>query len=504
MKMKWVRFLALIPSAGLIFLDQTILPVALPTIQKEMQAGAVALQWCVDAYLLALAVLIIAGGKISDCFGHRKTYLLGMGSFAVSSALCAMSPDVLWLICSRALQGASAAILLPASIALMTGIFSASERGRSMGVNASIGSLFMTLGPLIGGYFTQEMSWRWVFWINLPLCAAGIGMVLALISPVKPIKQKIDARGFSLFVLAVFLFVFYVMQAPTWGWVTPSLIVCLLLSLLFAFLLVRHEKKSLHPFLDTTLYRHPAYLVANISVAATQFILMVSVTWAIYFQTALSYTPFEAGRLAAFSTVPVLFMAPIAGILADKISPKLPLALGFLCIIFSLFWLAAFNNISFTLLLIGLVLFGAGIPFILTPSYSAAINSVPRSKVGIASGQISTMRSLAGTFGIAIIGTLYIWLTESSLQNALAENGFDTVYLTGLSHRADAASIIDGFEPGRAQFLTQLIVEAQVKGFSELNLVLGGLVILGFAAIFVIYQRKPSHHLPESPAEGWD
>jgi EmrB/QacA subfamily drug resistance transporter len=501
---KWLRFFSLIPASGLIFLDQTILPVALPTIQKEMGASTVALQWCVNSYLLALAVLILVGGKLSDRIGHRKTYILGLSLFGLSSAFCGISPDIGWLIVSRGFQGAGAAILLPSMLALLASIFPPTQRGRSMGLYASVGSLFMIFGPLVGGFFTQVLSWRWIFWINLPICAIGIWMVLAQISPTKSLKQKIDGKGFSYFVLAVFLFVFYVMEAPVRGWLSSELLVCLAISVLLSILLWKHEKKSAHPFLDLSLFKHPTYLATNISVAATQFILMGTVYWAIYFQTALHYSPIEAGKLTVFSCLPVLFMAPVAGILADKFTTKLPLALGFFLMIVGLFWIAAFSDASFGILIIGLLTFGAGIPFILTPSFSAAISSVPPTKIGIASGQLSSSRFLACTLGIAGIGSLFIWTTERVLQKSLLLHGYNAAALVGRSHRADASNIIDSFDPGRAELLSQLLVQARIEGFSDLNLIMAGLVLLAFTAVFVVYLRKPSHHLPESPAEGWD
>ncbi len=504
MSKKWLSFSTLLPASALVFLDQTILPVALPTIQREMGASAISLQWCVDAYLLAIAVLILAGGKLSDRIGHRKTYVCGMIIFSLASMLCALSPNVLWLIGSRALQGAGAAILTPAMFSLLASIFHSKERGRAMGINASIGSLFLTVGPLVGGFLTQEVSWRWIFWINVPFCLVGIWMALALLPAAKATNQKIDTKGFSYFVLAVSLFVFYVMQASVWGWLSLSLLICLAVSILSVILLVRHEKKSAHPFLDLSLFKHSTYLAANISVCATQFILMASVYWAIYFQTALNYTPVEAGKLTVFSCIPVLFMAPMAGILADKISPKLPLALGFLFQIFGLVWVAAFSDASFNVLIVGLFVFGAGIPFIFTPSFSSVVNAVPPTKIGVATGQLSSIRFVAGTLGVAIIGSLYIWTAEYSLKKLLIANGFDASALAGLTHRADATKVIDSFSSGRAHQLAELLTQARIEGFSHLNLMLAGLILLCFAGTFVVYRRKASHHLPESPAEGWD
>lgn len=201
MNKKWFAFYALVPVAALIFLDQTILPVALPTIQVEFNASNTALQWCVNAYLLAIAVFVLISGKIGDRISHRNALFLGMSAFALFSAICGMSPNIETLIIARGFQGIGAALMLPAQTALIGCIFPQQKRGQAIGMIVSLGSLFLMLGPLVGGYLTEAISWRWIFWINLPISAFALWMNRKFLPTSEPHHKKIDRLGFLFFCL---------------------------------------------------------------------------------------------------------------------------------------------------------------------------------------------------------------------------------------------------------------------------------------------------------------
>src|SRR5260221_5776395 len=196
---KWWGLFALVPSLGMIFLDQSVLPVALPTIQRELGAGSIALEWTVNAYILATAVFVLAAGKVGDWIGHKKAFIFGVLLFAFASLLCGMSLNVMFLIASRILQGIGAALIFPSSTVLLMALFPQKERGKATGINVSVSSLFLIIGPLIGGYFSQIVSWGWIFWINIPLALLAIILVAVLI-PISPKGEgKIDLLGFLFF-----------------------------------------------------------------------------------------------------------------------------------------------------------------------------------------------------------------------------------------------------------------------------------------------------------------
>lgn len=464
---KWLGFFALIPGLAMTFLDQTILPVALPTIQRELGASDLYLQWSVNAYLLVIAMFVLVGGKLSDRIGHQKICLLGIICFAFSSALCGLSSNVGILIGARALQGIGASLLFPSQTALLNLIVPSSERGRMIGLNVSIGSIFLMLGPLIGGYLTEMISWRWIFWVNLPIAAIGLILIKLYLPNPKPGHEKIDVRGFSYFALGCWSLVTVLMQGQIWGWLSLKTGVLLIFSIVNWLLLIRREKRSPYPFLDLGLFKHSTFASINVSISIIQFILMITVFRAIYFQENLGYSPSQTGLLTFFSTAPVLFLSPVGGYLSDKISPKLPIAIGYVSLILSFFGLGFFSTPHLTGLMTCLLLFGIGIPMIFTPSYSSAMGSVPPQKIGVAFGMVATLRNFAATFGLALIGLLINIVEKNRLS----------------SHSTS---------------------EAQITAFSVVHFVLGFLLIGAFATAFAFYRRKSTHHLPKAPAEGWD
>lgn len=453
MNKKWFAFYALVPVAALIFLDQTILPVALPTIQVEFNASNTALQWCVNAYLLAIAVFVLISGKIGDRISHRNALFLGMSAFALFSAICGMSPNIETLIIARGFQGIGAALMLPAQTALIGCIFPQQKRGQAIGMIVSLGSLFLMLGPLVGGYLTEAISWRWIFWINLPISAFALWMNRKFLPTSEPHHKKIDGLGFLFFACAAGTLAIFFMQAEDWGWSSPKSLICLgLIPISFGLLLWR-EKKSPHPFLDLTLFKRPLYVAINISISMTNFIMMITVFQTIYFQDILQYSPLETGLITCISAAPTCFMAPIAGHLSDRFNAKLPVALGFLCLIFSFFILGFFPTPSLPILIVALLCFGMGLPLIFTPSFSSAISSVPPTKTGIAMGMIITLRMLANTIGLAIIH-LFVSVVERAFESSKGNR------------------------------------VAEILSFSSVHFALAFLMIIVFAITFVLHNKK--------------
>jgi EmrB/QacA subfamily drug resistance transporter len=504
---KWWGLAALMPALAMAFVDASVLPVALPTIQGELGASNVAAQWTVNSYLLAEAVLVLAGGRLGDRIGHRRAFSLGMLGFVLFSILCATSTTVGRLIAARFLQGGAAALMFPSSTALLMSLFPQSQRGKATGILVSSSALFLILGPLVGGYLTETVSWRWIFWINVPLAGLGFLMVFRYIPRSQPGTARLDLWGFLAFTAASCFLIIMIMEGRVWGWFSLPMLLMLLLFLVSAGLLLWREKCSQHPFLDLSLFRHPIFKAVNISISATEFILMISVFRAVYLQQVLGWTPITVGVVMLLSTLPLLFMSTIAGMVADRYGPKLPLAVGFCLIIFSFFWLAFYSQASLSVLFPGLLAFGTGIPLVLTPSYSSAMGSIPPTKAGTAFGTIASLRCLAASLGVAIIGTFIDTVQYRSLFSAAQQNPATESLPPDLLQDFNA-----GF-PAALQAVEQLptastivsyMTQAQVAGFHYSHLALGFGVIIAFGCVFVLYHRKSSHHLPPTSAEGWD
>ena len=462
----WVAVCSFVPAIALMFMDQTILPVALPAIQSELGATATQAQWCVNAYVVAIAMFLLVSGKLGDSLGLRETFSIGIVGFVITSICCGLSQSANWLIWMRGLQGVSAALMMPPQNAMMRYVFPKKSLGKGIGLIVSIGSIFLMIAPVIGGYLTENLSWRWIFWINAPIGAMGLWMVLALWPKSNPVKNPIDLWGFLYFALGVGLFTVFFMQVGEWGWGAPLSLSCLGLACIFLLLLLLREKQVSHPFLDLSLFKRPLFAAINISVSTAQAFLMVGVFWLLYFQNTLQYTPVEAGLLSFISGSPLLFASPLAGFLSDRFGPKLPVSLGYLFLIYTCVFFGFFPTPSLLGLSIALFIFGMGIPMILTPSFASALTSVPTNKVGIAMGTIITLRMVAGSIGLACM-----YLLTSS------------VYTQKLSFLGERG--------------------ANITSFSTLHLTLGFFVMISFGLTFFLHTRKSAKQVPDYPGEGW-
>ncbi len=466
-EIRWRSLWAMVPVSAIVFMDQSILPVALPTIEADFNASGVALQWTVNSYLLFTAIFILLGGKWGDRFGHRLTYLWGIVIFVLSSLVCALSPNVEFLIGARAVQGLGAALMIPAQTSLIAATFPPHARGRATGIIVSLGALFLVLGPAVGGYLTENISWRAIFWINFPLGILAVALAFAILPTSQKGKGAVDLPGFAYFAFFASAITIFFMQGSEWGWRSGEIILAGIVSLISAICLWKREKKAAHPFLDLSLLKRPVFAAVCVSIALTQAILMIAVFRTVYMQEILGYTPAETGLISSISSLPVIFCALIAGFLSDKAGPKLPLALGFLAIIFSFIWLGVSPVPSLASLFTALLMFGVGLPMIFTPSYSKAMSSVPPLKIGVASGMVATLRMFGGTMGLSLI---YLFVNESEKLHTptLGKNG------------------------------------AEIASFSDIHFLLGALMTLTFVTVFYLQNRKSAHQLPNSPSEGWD
>lgn len=255
-----------------------------------------------------------------------------------------------------------------------------------------------------------------------------------------------------------------------------------------------------------SLFRHPIYKAVNISVFATQFVLMITVYRAVFVQDALDWSPLKSGTIFFITSIPVLCMSPVGGWLADRFGSKIPIAIGFTILITSFFWLAFFVQSSLGILLLGFFAFAIGIPLIFTPSYSSAMGSIPPIKAGAAFGILATVRSLSASLSVAMISAFTNHVQLSSFQTLIEENPktktLDPLFLEGLTK--GAKHIKESLTSEQLQIVLGYLKESQIRGFFLTHLTMGFILIIAFALVFVLYHRPSSHHLPETPAEGWD
>lgn len=394
----------------MIFLDASVLPVALPTIQRQLGISSINLQWIVNVYFLAEASFVIFGGKLGDIFGVRRIYIFGLLLFGLSSVLGGIAYSTVSLLVARALQGLGAACIAPAITAIIIAKFPEEKKGKAIGISVAIGSLFLAFGPFFGGFVTEFFSWRWVFFINIFISAMGVIFTLLFVPIFKGKRVKIDVISLFLFVGSLLLITLAAMEGERLGWFSVQIMSYFFIGVIFAVLFYMHYRatKNNEPFFDFSLFKNINFLIGNIHAFIVQVIFMNTIFWAIFFQLGIGLSPVMAGLLTFISAVPVFIAAPVAGFLSDKYGAKLPVAVGFIGLTITFFLITMFTIFNyFSILIAAIIVFGFSGSQILTPTGALVISSAPTQKRGLASGIYNTMRFSGATLGMAVLGSIY-------------------------------------------------------------------------------------------------
>jgi EmrB/QacA subfamily drug resistance transporter len=396
-------------ALSMILIDQTVVSVALPTIQRDLDMDQTALQWVVNAYLLAIAGFVAVGGRLADILGTDRIFKLGAITFVAASAACGLAQSELVLLLARVVEGLGAAAMIPATGAIVINAFQPQERGRAMGVYAGVSMVFLALGPLLGGILTQDVTWRAVFWINVP-----IGAVMVVLSHVTvPRSRRVpDARldwlGLFTLVPALTALVLALMQSQAWGWGSPAIIGLLAAAAIFLVAFVLVEPRIDSPLIQLRLFRSRNFSGDGFVLFIVEFALIgLTVFGALWVQNVLGFTPIESGLSLLPLTLPLLVLAPLVGRVYDRIGPRALVGGGCLVVAAGLLWSAAqLDQVSYAWLVPGYVALGVGIGMIMSPTNTDALNSAPPADRGEASGVIQTLRQVGGALGLAVMGTV--------------------------------------------------------------------------------------------------
>lgn len=407
---RWITLTVVSVATAMLLLDVTIVYVALPTIQGDLDASFTEMQWVIDAYTVVLAATLLAAGVLADRLGRRAVFAAGLAIFTACSALCGLAESALVLNLARGAQGIGAAGMFAASLALLAHEFQGRERGFALGVWGAITGVALAIGPLLGGLVVDGLSWRWIFLINVPL---GIALIVATLRVLPESRDRApgrpDVAGMVLFGLAGFLAVLGLIRGSEDGWGSAPILAALLGAavLLGAFVVV--ERRAAAPMLPLELFRIPAFTgTALVAFAQSIAIYPLLLFLAIYLQQALGFTPTQTGLWMLPMTVLILIVAPFSGKLTDRLSLRVPLVAGL-----ALFGVAllAIHGVtpgdSWTRLLPGLLLGGIAVGMI-SPALAAAMVSVlPVERGGLSSGINNTFRQLGIAIGIAGLGAIF-------------------------------------------------------------------------------------------------
>ena len=366
---RWWILAAMSGVMGLIVLDETVVGVALATIQPELAMSQVASHWVVNAYLLTFTCFVAVGGRLGDVLGHRGFFVSGIAVFGLASLAAGSAQSGAWLIGARALQGIGAAVVFPASLAMMTSIFPAKQRGTAFGIQVTVGGLFMSMGPLLGGVFTETLSWRWIFWINLPVVAV-IGAIVWSAWKAPPAERhgagKIDWPGLISLVGGLTALVTGLMQGAEWGWGAPATMSLLGGGAALLALFIVLERRTAHPLIQLGLLREATFTGGILVFFMFQFNkVAVFVFVALYLQDALDYSPIDAGLVVMLAVVPTLITSLISGRAADRFGSRRPLFIGLSLNGAALILVALATTVHhLALIMVPLMVWGAMLPVI--------------------------------------------------------------------------------------------------------------------------------------------
>jgi EmrB/QacA subfamily drug resistance transporter len=420
---RWWALGAMCFALFMIMLDNTVVNVALPSIQRSLHASTASLEWTVNAYTLSFAVLLVTGGRLGDLFGRRKLFLAGVVVFASSSAAIGFSPNDTWLVAWRAVQGAGAALMMPATLSIITNAFPAAERGRAIGTWAGVSALALAIGPVLGGFLVENVSWQSIFFINLPVAVAAVFVTLFAVheSRDETVERTIDLPGVATLTVGLAALVLALIEGNSWHWGSTREISLFAVAVigLGAFAVIETRRRV--PMVDFTFFRSRSFLGANIVAFIVSFAMLAMFFFlALYMQNIRGYSPLQAGVRFLPSTLMIVLIAPIAGRLADRVGSRPLMTFGLLCVSGALFWQSSLTvSSSYATLLPGFVLMGIGMAFVMSPMSTAAMNSVEPAKAGVASGILSMSRMVGGTFGVAVLGALVSTLGSSKLGQLL-------------------------------------------------------------------------------------
>ncbi|HEY2536215.1 MAG TPA: MFS transporter [Solirubrobacteraceae bacterium] len=491
---RWWALIAICAATFMLLVDLTIVQVALPRIQRDLHASFTNLQWVIDAYALTMSALILTCGTLADRIGRKRVFLGGVGVFTLASLVCGLSSSATMLIAARAVQGFGGAAMFATSLALVAQEFQGRERGVAIAAwGATVGGA-VAVGPLVGGILTDGLGWQWIFFVNLPIGIATIAMSSTRMVNVRdPDAERLDWAGLVTFSGALFLLIFALLRGSDEGW-GSTLIVSMLIGaaiLLGAFLVV--EMRQSRPMLDLTLFGNRAFCgvsLATFLIGAGMFAMFPYLT--LYLQDALGYSPLQGGLRLLPATV-LTFVVPLATRrTTSRMAPALPLGAGLGLTALGIALMSGLSaSSSWTALLPGLLLTGAGIGLANPAIANIALGVVPPERSGMASGISNTFRVGGLAIGVAALGALFQHRLGTSLESSLGAPapGLAKAVASGGTRAAAAAA------PHRPDVIA-VALRAFTEAMNTILIVGAGAVLLGAIGAVVLVRARDFYRSP--------
>lgn len=440
---KWWTLAAVSFGLFMIMLDNTIVNVALPTIERSLHLKISELEWVVTGYALTFGALMLTGGKLADLLGRRAVFVGGLVIFTLSSLACGLAGSASVLIAARVVQGIGAALMNPSTLSIITVTFPPKQRGTAIGIWAGISALALAIGPLTGGLIVERINWNWIFYINVPIGVLAILAAFAFIPESRDTsaEQKPDVAGQITSALGLFALSYALIEANNYGWTSGRILGSFALAVVSLAAFVVLEMRQRLPMLDLSLFRNRGFAGANtvmgfVGLAMFGIFFYVS----LYIQQVLGFSPIQAGAAFLPWTVLIILIAPVAGKLSDRLGPRRFVTTGMAIVAASMVVFSRFGvGASYWDLLPGMILGGLGMSIAMAPTTAAAMHSVRPEKAGVGSAVLNSMRQVGGSLGIAIMGAI----VASGLSSGLAAGHSRPVaFVAGYHHAVEVSALI--------------------------------------------------------------
>jgi EmrB/QacA subfamily drug resistance transporter len=394
----------------MVTLDNLVVTNALVSIREDLGATLEELEWTVNAYTLSFAVFLLTGAALGDRLGRRSMFVAGVGVFTLASGAAALAASTEALIAARALQGLGAAIVTPLTLTLLSEAFAADRRGLALGIWSGVSGLGVALGPVVGGAVVEGFSWQWIFWLNVPVGIALAPTALAMLRESHGPNKALDVPGVALASAGLLGVVLGIVRAQSLGWTSTLVLTSIGTGLVLLAAFVAWELRSPAPMLPMRFFRNRAFAATNAVSLAMFFGTFGSIfLLAQFFQVAQGYSPLEAGlRTLPWTAMPI-FVAPLAGVLSDRIGSRPLMAAGLALQAAGLAWLAIVSEatVAYGTLVPGFAMAGTGMALVFAPAANAVLGAVRPDEAGQASGATNTIREIGGVLGVAVLATIF-------------------------------------------------------------------------------------------------
>jgi EmrB/QacA subfamily drug resistance transporter len=504
---KWWTLAAMCFALFMLMLDNTVVNVALPSIQEDLDASISSLEWTVNAYTLTFAVLLVTGGRLGDIFGRRRMFLFGVIVFATSSALIGLAPSQDWLVAGRAIQGIGGAFMMPGTLSIISNTFPPRERGRAIGTWAGVSALALAAGPAVGGALTEYVSWRAIFFLNLPV---AVGCVIVTLFATREsrdptVDHTVDYPGIAALSTGLTALVLALVEGNSWGWDSAAIVALLATAVVGLALFAYVELRGRAPMVQFEFFRSRSFVGANAVAFIVSFAMLgMFFFMALYMQNILEYSPLEAGLRFLPSTAVIIFVAPMAGRLTDRIGPRPLIVTGLTLAAVALYLQSRVTvDSGYGELLPAFIIMGLGMGLTMSPMSTAGMNAVRPEKAGAASGILSMMRMVGGTFGVAAVGALFQSLAHARIDEKLSALHLPGSVRDGLVDNLGSGAgsgKLPGVDPERTKQVVAAMHDSFIHGLSGALTLSTAVAAVGAVLAFFLIERKPAHaHDPASP-----